>query len=163
MSLRRWVREQLLHVDPGKNDPPRGGTSVNNAREGERKPGVLGEYDSRSYPADLAERLRRRAEVAAALLRIDVTDPAERVAAIPKLGELLRGYPHPLVYETLIRAYLDVGRFDEARGLAFAARERWQECLRSPYPEIRAEIDGLQEWNPEDIDALRDEAGQARR
>lgn len=158
MSLRRWMREQMLGAEPEGNDVPPRGSLVNSALGREREqPRALGEYDARTYPVDLAELLRRRAEVTAALMRIDVTDAAARAAAIPELKELLRGYPHPLIYETLIHAYIDAGRFDEARGVAFAARERRQECARSPYPEIRAETDGLREWRVEDIDALREE------
>ena len=54
-------------------------------------------------------------------------------------------------------AYVDAGRYDEARGVAFAARERRQECARSPYPEIRSETDSLRAWDTDDIDALRRE------
>lgn len=158
MSLRRWMREQLLGRDAEGNDLPPHVSLVNSAlgREPEQ-PRSLGEYDSHSFPSDLAEVLRRRSEVSNRLMRIDVTDPAGRIAAIPQLKELLRRYPHPLVYEALIHAYVDAGRYDEARGVAFAARERRLECARSPYPEIRAETDRLREWKLEDIDALREE------
>lgn len=158
MSLRRWIREQMLGDEAEGNDVPPRGSLMHSAlgRETEQ-PRSLGEYDAKSYPVDLAEVLRRRAEVANAFMRIDVTDPAARAAAIPQLKELLRQYPHPLVYESLIHAYVDAERYDEARGVAFAARERRQECARSPHPEIRAEIDRLREWKPEDVDALRQE------
>lgn len=156
MSLRRWMREQLLGGDTDGNDLPPRGSLVNSALGRDREqPRSLGEYDALSYPVDLAELLRRRTEVTSAFMRIDVTDPAARAEAIPQLKELLRRYPHPLLYETLIHAYVDAGRFDEARGVAFAARERRQECERSPYPEIRSETDALREWKPEDVDALR--------
>ena len=158
MSLRRWMREQMLGGDAEGNDVPPHGSLVNTALGRERQaPRSLGEYDAETFPRDLADIIRRRGEVTAALMRIDITDPAERVAAIPKFKELLQRYPHPLVYESLIHAYVDAGRYDEARGVAFAARERRQECARSPYPEIRSEIDSLRAWDPGDIDALRQE------
>ena len=61
------------------------------------------------------------------------------------------------MYELLIHAYMDAGRFDEAKGVAFAARERRQECARSPHPEIRAETERLQAWDPAEIDQMRAE------
>jgi hypothetical protein len=61
------------------------------------------------------------------------------------------------VYEALINAYVDEGRWEEARGVAFAARERRRECARSPFPEIRMETERLREWSPEEVDALRAE------
>jgi hypothetical protein len=158
MSLRRWMRERMLGGEPEGNDVPPRGSLVNSALGREREtPRSLGEYDAGSYPVELAEVLRRRGEVSSAFMRLDVTDPDGRMAAIPELKELLRRYPHPLVYEALIHAYVDAGRYDEARGVAFAARERRQECARSPHPEIRSETDSLREWTPEDVDALREE------
>ena len=88
----------------------------------------------------------------------DVADEKARIESIPRLRELLRVYPHPLVYEMLIQSYMDADRFDEAKGVAFAARERRQECARSPYPEIRAETDRLREWKQEEIEELRAES-----
>ncbi len=123
-------------------------------REPERV-SALGEYDSRSYPAELAELLRNRQEVTEELLRIDIADPEVRVAAIPQLRELLRIYPHPLVYEALILAYVHAGRYDEAKGVAFAAQARREECARSEYPEIRAEIANLKGWTSGEVDRLR--------
>jgi pentatricopeptide repeat protein len=125
---------------------------------------ALGEYDADSYPRELAELLHRRQEVAEQVLRIDISDPDARVAAIPTLRDLLRTYPHPLVYETLIHAYVDDGRYDEARGVAFAARERRIECMRSDLPEIRSEVEHLHEWSPDDVEELRRrrEAADAR-
>src|SRR5690606_8421434 len=111
---------------------------------------------------ELAEILRKREEVAAELLGLRLTEREARAAAIPRLHELLRRYPHPLAYEALIHAYLDAERFDEARGVAFAARERRAECERSPYPEIRMEVEGLRAWTPEEVDELREER-EARR
>jgi hypothetical protein len=164
MSLRRWVREQMLGSEPEGNDSPPRGSLGNNASGREREqPRSLGEYDALTYPVELAEVLRRRAEVARDFMRLDVTDPAGRMAAIPRLKELLGRYPHPLVYESLIHAFVDAERYDEARGVAFAARERRHECARSPHPEIRSETDGLREWKPEDVDALREEVEKRAR
>lgn len=118
---------------------------------------ALGEYDAGTFPADLADLLRRREEVAAQLRRVDVADRQARIAAIPRLQKLLRTYPHPLAYELLIHAYVDAGRFDEAKGVAFAARERRAECARSAYPEIRVETERLREWTSEEIDEMREE------
>ena len=158
MSLRRWVREQMLGGESEGNDVPPSGSLVNSALGRERQqPRSLGEYDAATYPTDLADILRRRAEVTAEFMRIDVTDREARVEAIPRLKELLQRYPHPLLDETLIHAYVDAGRYDEARGVAFAARERRQECSRSPYPEIRSETDSLRAWDTDDVEALRRE------
>ena len=118
---------------------------------------ALGEFDRDSYPGELQDLLARREQVAQRLLEMELHTPDARVAAIPELRTLLGRYPHPLVYETLINAYVDDARWDEARGAAFAARQRRTEVARSPYPEIRAEIDRLNEWTPEDVDALRAE------
>jgi len=158
MGIRHWLRHRLLGDDAEGGDVPPGVALVNTAlgREAERTR-AMGEYDAGSYPEDLAEMLRRRTEVSAEVVRIDVTDPQARIAAIPRLRELLRLYPHPLVYEMLILAYADTGRFDEAKGIAFAARERRLECERSDHPEIRAEIERLREWTPEDVDEMRAE------
>ena len=157
MSLRRWVREQMLGGDPAGDDvPPRGALVSSAFKRDEERASALGEYDSANYPTDLAELLRRREAVMQAFMRLDVTHAEGRVAAIDRLKELLREYPHPLIYETLIHAYAEAGRYDEARGVAFAARERRRECARSPYPEIQAETDLLQEWKPQDVEALRE-------
>jgi pentatricopeptide repeat protein len=157
MGLRHWFRERMLGNDPGGDDVPPGSAIMNTllGREGERHRS-LGEYDSSSYPADLREQLARRAEVAQELLRIDIASPPERVSAIPELRTLLRKYPHPLVYETLIHACLDAGRFDEAKGVVFAARQRRLECIGSEHPEIRAEVASLREWDVQEIDELRE-------
>ena len=117
----------------------------------------LGEYDANSYPPELRAQLTRREEVARQLLRLDITSRKGRIEAVPKLRDLLQQYPHPLVYESLVHAYLDAGRFDEAKGVAFAARQRRQECARSEFPEIRAETDSLREWSSEEIDEVRRE------
>lgn len=150
----------MLGADAEGNDVPPGVALVNIllGREEERVRS-LGEYRAETYPAELSELLRRRAEVSRELLEIDVADQEARVEAIPRLRELLRRYPHPLAYELLINAYIDAGRNDEARGVAFAARERRTECARSPYPEIRSEIERLREWDPDEIEALGEPSG----
>lgn len=161
MGLRHWLRSHLLGDDARDGtDVPPGASLLNTALNREpQRVHSLGEYDAASFPEELAELLRRREEVAAELLRIDVVDRQARIDAIPRLRELLRKYPHPLVYEMLIHGYLDAGRYDEAKGIAFAARERRAECMRSPHPEIRGEVGSLKEWDPEEIDELRRERG----
>jgi hypothetical protein len=159
MGLRHWLRQHLGVSDENEDTPP--GRSLMSALWGrdEERVHALGEYDAGSYPRDLAELLARREAVSQQLLELDISSRDARVAAIPRLRELLRGYPHPLVYETLIHAYIDDGRFDEARGVAFAARERRFECRRSEYPEIRSEVDHLSEWTPEEVEQLRQRPG----
>ena len=144
-------------AEGGEDAPPHG--SIINAIFGREPPTLhaLGEYDHKTYPAEMEELLRRRHEVAHALLEMDLTTRQARIDAIPQLQALLRTYPHPIAYETLIHAYVDAGRWDEARGAAFAARERRIQVSRSPYPEIRAEIERLSEWTPEEIDLMRQE------
>lgn len=158
MSLRRWFRARLLGSDAEGNDVPPSAALVG-ALIGREPPRVraLGEYDARSFPPDLADQLRRREEVAAELRRLGVAGRQARVEAIPRLQKLLRIYPHPLAYELLIHAYVDAGRFDEAKGVAFAARERRAQCARSAYPEIRLETDRLREWTSAEIDEMRTE------
>jgi hypothetical protein len=156
MRIRRWFRSVLLGSDAEGNDVPPSAALVGTLlRREEPRVRSLGEYDATSYPAELADQLRRREEVAAELRRLDVAARAARVAAIPQLQQLLRRYPHPLAYELLIHAYVDAGRFEEAKGVAFAARERRSECARSPHPEIRAETDRLREWTAAEIDEIR--------
>lgn len=155
MSIRRWFRSRMLGKDAEGDDVPPSaalvGTLLNREEPRARS---LGDYDASSYPTELADLLRRREEVAAELRRVDVADRAARIAAIPRLQELLRKYPHPLAYELLIHAYVDAERYDQAKGMAFTARERRLECQRSPYPEIRAETDRLREWTPAEIDEI---------
>ncbi|MDR0787204.1 MAG: hypothetical protein LBG44_05005 [Gemmatimonadota bacterium] len=155
MSLRRWFRDLLLMDDDsgGADVPP--GSALMEALFGDDRPPPhhLGEYNSRDYPSDLRELLARRDEVASELLSLRAFDPESRIAAVPALHALLLRYPHPLVYETLINASLDAGRLDEARGLAFAARQRHLECSQSDHPEIRAEVDWMREWDAEDFAA----------
>lgn len=163
MSLRRWMREHLLGDSSGSGDTPPGGSLVESALgRNQERPRPLGEYDSETYPQELAETLRRREEALRGLMRLDVTEPGRRAAAVPELKALLRVYPHPLIYEALIHGYVEAGMPDEARGVAFAARERRNECARSPHPEIRAEIEALHEWTTEDVAALSDDARRRR-
>jgi len=124
----------------------------------EAAPHALGEYTADTYPAEVAERLRRRAAVAAELRAMDLATRDGRAQAVSRLKELLREYPHPLAYEALIVAYVDQCRWEEARGVAFAGRERRWEVEHSPFPEIRAEVDRLKRWTPEDVEELRREA-----
>jgi hypothetical protein len=162
MSLRRWFRDRILgDEDDSESDGlPPGSALVNTILGRETPPGrYLGDYDSTSYPADLRSLLRRREDVVRALLAMDIADPESRVSAIPALRALLREYPHPLVYDALINACIDAGRHDEAKGVAFALRQRRQECLQSPYPEIRAEVDAIQQWDPEEIEHLAAQNG----
>ncbi|CAN5739146.1 hypothetical protein BH23GEM6_BH23GEM6_07190 [soil metagenome] len=158
MGIRRWFRDRVLGKEnTGGDIPPN--ASLMHAAVGKNQERVrsLGEYDANSYPEELSVLIRRRAEVAKDLLKIDVASREARIDAIPRLQLLLRKYPHPLVYETLIHAYIDDGRFDEAKGVAFAAKERRQECARSPYPEISAETNSLRMWDLKEIDELQAE------
>lgn len=145
-------------AEDGDEDAPPSG-SIINAIFGREPPTLhaLGEYDQKTYPGELQDLLRRREDVAEELREMDLTTRQSRIDAIPRLQQMLRTYPHPLVYETLIHAYVDAARWDEARGAAFAARERRVQVSRSPYSEIRAEIDRLNEWSPDEIELLRQE------
>ena len=158
MGIRHWVRKRLAE-DAEKGKLPPGAPLLNAifGREPPPTPHALGEYDARSYPDALVELLRRRQQVSDALMEMDFSSRDARVAGVPRLHGLLRLYPHPLVYEALVNAYVDEGRWEEARGVAFAARERRWECARSPFPEIRMETERLREWSPEEVDALRAE------
>ena len=154
MGVRQWMKRRLAEDESGDVPP---GSSLFNSLFGKETPPVhsLGEYDANSYPPELAELVRRRQQVANELLSLDVTRPEARAAAVPRLQQLLGIYPHPLVYETLIHAYVEAGRYEEAKGVAFAARERRIECARSPYPEMQSEVEFLHEWTPEEVDSLR--------
>lgn len=159
MGIRHWLRKRAGEQEEGEGEggAPRGSIfAAIFGREGET-PRAMGEFDRDSYPADLREALARREDVAAEIREMDLTTRAARMEAIPRLRELLRTYPHPLAYEALIQAYVDAGRWDEARGAAFAARERRNQLARSPYPEIRSETDRLTGWTPEEIEELRRE------
>ncbi len=161
MSIRNWFWNRD-EEEEGADVPPRRSLMQSLLGRDQERIRSLGEYDATSYPEELVELLRRREEVASELLRLNLTDRDGRMAAIPKLRELLRRYPHPLAYEALIHAYVDDDRFDEAKGVAFAARERRIECERSPHPEVRTEIERLREWSTDDVDEMREER-QARR
>lgn len=158
MGIRNWLRSRHTDDETAEREAPPGTSFLDTLLGRERVTRhALGEYTAETYPEDVVELLRRRQEVADELLRMNVTDRQARVEAIPRLKELLKLYPHALAYETLIHAYLDSGRWDEARGVAFAARERRLECMRSELPELRAEVDFLGEWSPEEVDRLREE------
>lgn len=154
MSLRKWFKEKMLGDDGAVGDVPPGSSLMNSllGREEERIRS-LGEYNSGNYPSDLKSQLERREQVTAELLSMNIMERSGRIEAIPRLRELLVIYPHLLAYETLINAYLDAGRYDEAKGLAFAARQRRTECLNSELPEIRGEAEGIREWTPAEIEA----------
>lgn len=153
MGIRHWLRERLSGSETS-GDAPLVHALLGRPEERTR---TLGEYRSDSYPADLMDLLARRQKVASELLSIDITDPQVRMGSIPRVRELLRTYPHPLAYETLIHAYMDAGRYDEAKGVAFAAQARRLECARSEHPEIRGEIEHLDEWTPEEVEKVRAE------
>lgn len=159
MGIRHWLKKRRAEQDEegGDDSPPHG--SIINSIFGRDAPTLhaLGEYDQRTYPGELQDLLRRREDVAEELREMDLTTRQSRIDAIPILHQMLRTYPHPLAYEMLIHAYIDSGRWDEARGAAFAARERRIQVSRSPYSEIRCEIDRLNEWAPDEIDLLRQE------
>ena len=155
MSIREWLKQRITdNAGSGDSD-----SFLNRLVFGKETPQQrsMGEYDKRSYPPELVDLLRRRAEVTDEVMEMDFTTAQARRDAIPRLQQLLHKYPHPVLYEALIHAYADSGRWDEARGVAYAARERRLECSRSTYPEIRSEIDRLKEWSPEDVDEMRRE------
>lgn len=151
------MQRRMARYDGGRELPAFASALHAWVREDRVPPRSLGEYDKNSYPAELAELLRRRAAVTEALLRLDLTTRASRIAAIPELRGLLRDYPHPLVYEALINAYVDDRRWDEARGLVHAVAARRRECERSPYPEIGMETDRLFTWSVDEVEELRRE------
>jgi hypothetical protein len=157
MGIRDWLRARGHEGDDEGDQPPGGSIfSAIFGREAET-PRALGDFDSATYPEDLREALCRREEVAEELREMDLASRQARIDAIPRLRELLRTYPHPLAYEALIQGYVLAGRWDEARGAVFAARQRHDQLARSPFSELRAETDRLTGWKPEDIDELRRE------
>jgi hypothetical protein len=159
MGIRYWLKKRMAEAASAEGDaPPHLSLLHSIFGRDEPTPRALGEFDQKTYPRDVRQLLQRRDEVAQELVEMELHTRRERIDAIPRLRQLLRTYPHPLVYETLINAYIDDKRWDEARGAAFAARERRVEVSRSPYPEIRAETDRLNEWSPEEIEALRQES-----
>ena len=159
MGIRHWIRKRLAEQAEDGDDGVAPSGSIINSIFGREPPTLhaLGEYDQRTYPGELQDLLRRREDVAEEIREMDLTTRQARVEAIPRLQSMLRTYPHPLAYETLIHAYVDAGRWDEARGAAFAARERRVQVIRSPYSEIRCEVDRLKEWSPDEIELLRQE------
>jgi hypothetical protein len=159
MGIRHWIRKRLAEQAEDGDEGVAPSGSIINAIFGREPPTLhaLGEYDQLTYPGELQDLLRRREDVAEELREMDLATRQARIAAIPRLQQMLRTYPHPLAYETLIHAYVDAARWDEARGAAFAARERRVQVKRSPYSEIRSEIDRLKEWSPDEIDILRAE------
>lgn len=160
MGLRQWIRHRLGEAE---GDVPPGGSLWEAMRGKDEAPAhALGEYDASTYPDALADLVRRRESVMQALIALDLTSATGRVDAIPRLKELLRVYPHPLVYESLLNAFVDAERWDDAKGVAFAARERRWDCERSPHPEVRQETAWLREWTTEEIDALRAERESGR-
>jgi hypothetical protein len=156
MGIRHWLRRRMGEEDGGDGAPGGSIFAAIFGREGDT-PRAMGEYDRDSYPADLREALARREDVAAELREMDLTTRKARIDAIPRFRELLGIYPHPLAYEALIQAYVDAERWDEARGAAFAARERRSQVSRSPFSEIRSETDRITGWTPDEIDELRRE------
>jgi hypothetical protein len=159
MGIRHWLRKKRSEQEEDGEDDRAPSGSIINAIFGREAPTLhaLGEFDQTTYPGELQDLLRRREDVAEELREMDLTTRQSRIDAIPRLQQMLRTYPHPLAYETLIHAYVDAGRWDEARGAAFAARERRTQVSRSPYSEIRSEIDRLKEWTPEEVDLVRQE------
>lgn len=159
MGIRHWLRKKRAEQAEDGDDDRAPSGSIISAIFGREAPTLhaLGEFDQTTYPGELQDLLRRREDVAEELREMDLTTRQARVDAIPRLQQMLRTYPHPLAYEVLIHAYVDGGRWDEARGAAFAARERRTQVARSPYSEIRAEIDRLKEWTPAEVDLLRQE------
>jgi hypothetical protein len=159
MGLREFIRKRMAEkIDVAGDAPPVAALVYSVVGTDEETPHALGEYTSATYPADLAEALRRRERVAAELRSMDLATADGRLRGLERIRELLRTYPHPLAYEALILAYVDQGRWDEARGVAFAARERRWEVEHSPHPEVRAEIARLNAWSVEDVETLRREA-----
>jgi hypothetical protein len=160
MGIRQWLRKRMLEEEQERSGELPAARSLFQSifgREAKEPPHALGEYTAKTYPQEMAELLRRREEVAQALMRMNLTDPKVRRESVPQIKEQLRKYPHPLAYESLILAYIDLERWDDALGVAFAARERRRECARSDYPEICAETSRLREWTPQDIEELRAE------
>jgi len=156
MGIRQWLRQQIRERAGENGELPAGASFLYGLTEDElEKMHALGEFTALTYPQQLAELLRRRGDVTAELMTMDLGNKDARRAAIPRLQELLHRYPHPLAYDALILAYVDQARWDNARGAAFAARERRLECESSPWPEIRTECGALKAWAPEDIEPIR--------
>lgn len=157
MGLRQWIRTR--NAQAAEEDSAPVGPLVRSIIGKDEQPvHALGEYTAATYPSVLADALRRRNAVAAELRAMDIGTEAGRRENLGRLVELLQTYPHPLAYEALILAYVDQRCWDEAKGVAFAARERRWEVEHSPWPEIRSEIDRLRVWAPDDVEDLRREA-----
>ncbi|HEU0298464.1 MAG TPA: hypothetical protein VFR37_03400, partial [Longimicrobium sp.] len=91
MGIRHWIRKRMAEeAEEGEDAPPHG--SIINAIFGREPPTLhaLGEYDHETYPDEMEEMLRRRQDVAQALLEMDLTSRQARVEAIPQLQGLLR-------------------------------------------------------------------------
>jgi hypothetical protein len=154
MGLREWMQRRMASYDGHAQLPTR--ASLMHRWFTDEQP-ESAEFGADGLTPELSEMLRRREEVSEALLDVDLVTSAGRVSAIPELQRLLRIYPHPVLYEALLLAYGDAGRWDEARGVAFAARARRRECERSPYSAIRLETDRLRDWTTEDVDEIKRE------
>jgi hypothetical protein len=158
MGLREWMQRRMAVYD-GRAELPAHASLMHRWFTDDRAAAPA----AGPPPPALVDQLRRREEVSAALFELDLATAAGRVAALPQLRELLRLYPHPVVYEALILSYADAGLWDEARGVAYAARDRRRECERSPYPEVQMETDRLREWTAADVEELRRERAPAEK
>jgi hypothetical protein len=158
MGLRDWMQRRMAVYD-GRAHLPTHASLMHRWFTDDRP----GEASAAPPPPAVVDALRRREEVSETLLEMDLASASSRIAALPRLRELLRLYPHPVVYEALILTYADAGLWDEARGIAYAARDRRRECERSPYPEIQMEIDRLREWTAADVEELRREREPAEK
>lgn len=158
MGLREWIRKRMAEAAEEGDSAPVAALVYSVVGKDEEPVHALGEYTAATYPAALAGALRRRNDVAAELRMMNLSTEEGRRENLPRLIELLKTYPHPLAYDALTLAYVDQRRWDEAKGVAFAARERRWEVEHSPWPEIRSEIDRLRAWSPEDVEELRREA-----
>lgn len=158
MGLREWIRARMAETADEGDSAPVAALVYSVVGKDEQPVHALGEYTAATYPGALADALRRRNDVAAELRGMDLGSEAGRREHLPRMVELLKTYPHPLAYEALIMAFVEQRRWDDAKGVAFAARERRWEVEHSPWPEIRSEIDRLRAWSPEDVEELRREA-----
>lgn len=158
MGLRDWIRKRMAEAAEAGDSAPVASLVYSALGDDEQPVRALGEYTSATYPSALADALRRRNAVAAELRTMDIATESGRREHTARLAELLQTYPHPLAYEALILAYVDQRRWDDARGVAFAARERRWEAEHSPWPEVRSEIERLKAWSVEDVEELRREA-----
>jgi len=158
MALRDWIRKRMAEAAEEGGSSPVSSLVYSALGKDEEQVHALGEYTSATYPSALADAVRRRNEVAAELRRMDIGTETGRRESAPRIVELLQTYPHPLAYEALILTYVEQRRWEDARGVAFAARERRREVEQSPWPEVRGEVDRLKAWSVEDVEELRREA-----